>query len=76
MAVAHRRGPEVHTYLSPHGVTTQGAPQKHKDDFLDADTGHAVPRKCPAVLILGKRQSSGVGRDVNLYVEGAHERTR
>ena len=50
MAVAHRRGPEVHTYLSPHGVTTQGAPQKHKDDFLDADTGHAVPRKCPAVL--------------------------
>ena len=50
MAVAHRRGPEVHTYLSSAGVTTQGAPQKHKDDFLDADTRHAVPRKCPAVL--------------------------
>ena len=36
MAVAHRRGPEVHTYLSSAGVTTQGAPQKHKDDFLEA----------------------------------------
>ena len=28
------------------------------------------------VLILGKRRSPRVGRDVNLYVEGAHERTR
>ena len=30
----------------------------------------------PSWVVLGKRQSSGVGRDVNLYVEGAHERTR
>ena len=50
MAVGHRRGPEVHTYLSSQGVTTAGTPQKHKDDFLDAETRHSVPRKCPAVL--------------------------
>jgi hypothetical protein len=50
MAIAHRRGPEVHTYLSTHGVTTQGKPQRHKDDDLDAETGHVIARKCPSVL--------------------------
>ena len=50
MAVAHRRGPTVHTYLSTHGLTTRGNPQRHKDDDLDADTGFVITRKCPAVL--------------------------
>jgi hypothetical protein len=30
----------------------------------------------PGHSILGKRRSPRVGRDDNLYVEGAHERTR
>ena len=50
MAVAHRRGPEVHTYLSTHGLTTRGLPQRHKDDDVDADTGHLIARKSPLVL--------------------------
>jgi hypothetical protein len=50
MAVAHRRGPEVHTFLSTCGVTMAGKPQRHKDDDLDVDTGWVISRKCPAVL--------------------------
>ena len=49
-ALAHRRGSDVHTYLSTHGLTTRGAPQRHKDDDLEADTGHLIARKCPSVL--------------------------
>lgn len=50
MAIAHRRGPEVHTFLSTHGLTIAGKPQAHKDDDLDVDTGYVVARKCPMVL--------------------------
>ena len=50
MAVGHRRGPEVHTFISMHGKTTRGVPQKHKDDDTDLDTGYVIARKCPAVL--------------------------
>jgi hypothetical protein len=46
-ALAHLRGPEVHTFLFTAGVTTMGSPQQHKDDDLDADTGFLVYRKCP-----------------------------
>lgn len=48
--VAHRRGPEVHTYIFACGTTTMGKPQKHKDDDIDADTGYLIARKCPKVL--------------------------
>jgi hypothetical protein len=47
---AHRRGPEVYTYVSTHGLTTLGTPQRHKDDDLEVDTGYTIARKCPAVL--------------------------
>mmetsp|Transcript_49491 Transcript_49491/g.123045 ORF Transcript_49491/g.123045 Transcript_49491/m.123045 type:complete len:729 (+) Transcript_49491:264-2450(+) len=50
MGVAHRRGPEVHTFLATAGETTVGQPQRHKDDDLDADTGYIIARKCPKVL--------------------------
>ena len=50
MALAHRRGGEVHTYLSTCGLSIRGKPQKHKDDDLETDTGHVIARKCPAVL--------------------------
>ena len=58
-----------------------GAAPKHKAAKLQG-SNKSVARAATAVgaglqeLLLGKRQSSGVGRDVNLYVEGAHERTR
>ena len=50
MGIAHRRGPEVHLYVSTHGVTTLGEPQKHKDDECDVDTGITLARKSPKVL--------------------------
>jgi len=50
MAIAHRRGDEVHTYISSHGITLPGKPQAHKDDDLDFDTGYLIARKCPLVL--------------------------
>lgn len=50
MAVAHRRGPEIHTFVATAGETTVGNPQSHKDDDLDADTGYLIARKCPKVL--------------------------
>ena len=50
MAVAHRRGPAVHTFLSTCGLTLPGMPQKHKDDDTEGDTGHTIARKCPQVL--------------------------
>ena len=49
MGLAHKRGPEVHTFISTHGLTLPGNPQRHKDDEWDV-TGHTVPRKCPKVL--------------------------
>ena len=49
MGVAHRRGPEVHTFISSHGTTLPGNPQKHKDDDLNC-LGKLIPRKCPQVL--------------------------
>ena len=45
-ALAHRRGGEVHTFISTCGTTMLGNPQKHKDDDLDAETGHILARKC------------------------------
>ena len=42
---AHRRGGEIHTFISSCGTTLLGNPQKHKDDDLDADTGHILARK-------------------------------
>lgn len=50
MAVGHRRGSEVHTFLSTCGLTIAGRPQAHKDDDLDWETGYVVARKCPSVL--------------------------
>lgn len=50
MGIGHRRGPEVHTFVSSHGTTLPGNPQKHKDDDLDVLSGQILPRKCPQVL--------------------------
>ena len=50
-ALAHRRGPAIHTYLSSHGRSIRGKDQKHKDDVDDQDSAKAAPaRKCPLVL--------------------------
>ena len=48
-ACAHRRGPEVHTFLFTSGRSVLGKPQQHKDDDLDADSGYEIFRKCPEV---------------------------
>lgn len=50
MAIGHRRGPEIHTFLSTCGLTIPGRPQAHKDDDLDFETGYLIARKCPSVL--------------------------
>ena len=49
IAVGHRRGPSVHTFISAHGTTIPGKPQSHCDE-IDESGKAAVPRKCPKVL--------------------------
>ena len=44
--LTHRRGGSLHTYVSTHGLTTAGKPQRH---YEDAET---TPRKCPEILNL------------------------
>ena len=47
-AIGHRRGGEVHTFVSSCGVTIAGKPQEHREDL--AAYGEVKPRKCPQVL--------------------------
>lgn len=49
IAIGHRRGPSVHTFISAHGTTIAGKPQAHCDE-VDESGKAAVPRKCPKVL--------------------------
>lgn len=50
MGVAHRRGPEVHTFVAAAGLTTLGRPQAHKADDLDVTTEYVIACKCPKVF--------------------------
>lgn len=47
-AIGHRRGGEVHTFVSSCGLTVPGKPQKHPED--KSVYGNMEPRKCPQVL--------------------------
>ena len=56
------------------------APSEEEDHTAPDPTEHRAPssRSASSVfgMVFGKRRSPRVGRGVNLYVEGAHERTR
>ena len=49
LAIGHRRGPAVHTFVSTHGQTTPGKPQAATEEIDDSGKT-PEPRKCPKVL--------------------------
>eukprot|EP00966_Prymnesium_polylepis_P336390 7391559-Prymnesium_polylepis.1 len=52
LAIGHRRGPAVHTYVSSFGTTVMGKPQLAYEEIGDNGNVQSEPRKCPRILNL------------------------